>query len=173
MGTLYNFARLINKYKSNFVSVSLADGYYDESGDWKEAETERTNIQGAIISFKESKVYRSDGTLTANDKRLFMLQPLDDKLQGLKAIYDGKIYSIEDCTENAKFTGVYAYTLKYISAFKDKSPDYDLTEEVDALEKRLDGKLVDKPVPPPTESEILTESIGKLEKRLDGVLNDD
>ena len=163
----FNFERLINKYKSELTSITLTDGYYDDSGDWVDTTKERTTIHGAVISFKESKVYRSEGTLTTNDKRLFTISPIDSKLQGCKAIYDGKVYSIEDITENAKFTGVYAYTLKYISAFKEVSPDYDITDEVDALEKRLDGVLVEED--PPENDDTLTEEIERLENRLDGV----
>ena len=122
---------------------------------------EKIDLEGAIISFKESKVYRSEGTYTANDKRLFMLKPIDDKLNGAKVAYEGKVYSVEDNTENAKFTGVYAYTLKFCSAFKNKEHDYDLTDAVWKLEQRLDGTLVEKaPTPPPDEN--MTESIEKL-----------
>lgn len=114
----FNFSRLINKYKSEFKAVTLTDGHYDDAGDWVKGERSETVVYGAVISHKESKIYRSEGTLTAKDKRLFTLEPISKALQGSKAIYDGQMYSIEDNTENAKFTGVYAYTLKWISAFK-------------------------------------------------------
>lgn len=169
----FNFSRLINKYKSSFVSITLADGYYNESGDWEKCETTETTIEGAIISFKESKVFRAEGTLTTNDKRLFMLQPLDDKLHGLKAIYDGKVYNIEDCTENAEFTGVWAYTLRYVSAFKETVPEYDITGNVERLEKRLDGVLIDSDDPvPPDDKALTSDDVERLERRLDGELND-
>lgn len=115
----FNFSRLINKYKSKFKVITLTDGYYNDSGDWVKGDKAETTVQGAIISYKESKVYRSEGTLTAKDKRLFTLEPIKKALQGSKVIYEGNVYSIEDNTENAKFTGAYAYTLKYISAFKE------------------------------------------------------
>ena len=115
----FNFSRLVNKYKSEFKTITLSDGYYDDSGDWVKGDKTETTVQGAVISFKESKIYRSEGTLTANDKRLFMLEPIDKALLSAKAIYNGNVYSIEDCTDNSKFTGVWAYTLKYVSAFKE------------------------------------------------------
>lgn len=115
----FNFARLINKYKSDFTAITLTDGYYNDAGDWVKGEKGETVLQGAVIAFKESKVYRSEGTLTAQDRRLFTLEPLNKALQGSKVIYGGNVYSIQDCTENAQFTGVYAYTLKWISAFKE------------------------------------------------------
>lgn len=115
----FNFRRLIEKYASEFKLITLSDGYFNDMGDFVKSESEEVVIQGAVISHRESKVFRSEGTLTAKDKRLFTLEPLDDKLHGLKAIFEEGVYRIEDCTENAKFTGVYAYTLKYQSAFKD------------------------------------------------------
>lgn len=114
---LYNFRRLIRKYSREFTQIALTDGYYNDAGDWVEGEQIETKISGAVISFKESKIYRSEGTLTTKDRRLFTLEPIPDALHGAKAVFEGNIYSIEDCTENAMFTGVYAYTLRYISAF--------------------------------------------------------
>lgn len=115
----FNFTRLINKYKSEFTAITLADGYYNDAGDWVKGEETETVLQGAVIAFKESKVHRSEGQLTTQDRRLFTLEPIDKALKGSKVIYAGNVYSIEDETENAKFTGVYAYTLKWISAFKE------------------------------------------------------
>lgn len=117
---LYNFSRLINKYKSSFkVIIPANERKLDAKGDWVKGEVTEKVLEGAIISHKESKIYRSEGTLTAMDKRLFMLKPIDKALKGSKVIYENNEYSIEDNTENAKFTGVYAYTLKYVSAFNE------------------------------------------------------
>lgn len=114
----FNFSRLINKYMTDFTAITFSEGYYNDSGDFVKGEKTETTLQGAIINYKESTVRRSEGTLTAQDKRLFMLKPLEQALKGAKVIHDGKTYSIEDCGENAMFSGVYAYTLKYCSAFK-------------------------------------------------------
>ena len=116
----FDFSRLINKYSTDFTVLTSTTGGYDEAGDWQAGEQTETKMHGAIISYKESKIFRAEGTLTANDKRLFLLQPIDSKLIGATAIYNGRKYNIEDCTENAQFTGVWAYTLKYVSAFKNK-----------------------------------------------------
>ena len=162
----FDFRRLINKYISTFEAVLLTGGYFDDVGEWVEADKETITMYGAVISYRESKVYRSEGTLTAKDKRLFMLMPLDDKLHGAKVVYEGDVYSVEDATDNAKFTGVWAYTMKYVSAFKEKSPSYDATEEIDQLEQRLDGVLLaDEPDTPVVE----TSDAELLRKRLDGV----
>lgn len=115
----FNFSRLINKYKSDFTAITLSDGYFNDAGDWVKGEQTETVLQGAVMAFKESKVHRSEGTLTTQDRRLYTLKPLEKALQGSKVIYEGNVYAIEDSTDNAKFTGVYAYTLKWISAFKE------------------------------------------------------
>ncbi len=116
----FNFRRLIEKYKKQFTAITLAEGYYDDFGDFVKGEETETVIQGAIIAFRESKVHRSEGTLTTQDRRLITLEPIDKALQGSKAIYEGNVYSIESESENADFTGVFSYTLKYCSAFKEK-----------------------------------------------------
>lgn len=119
MGALYNFSRLINKYKSEFKAVTLSDGHYNDAGDFVKGDESEKTIHGAVIAFKESKVHRSEGTLTTQDRRLFTLEPIAQALKGAKAICDGNVYSIEDASDNNKFTGCYAYTLKWISAFKE------------------------------------------------------
>ena len=112
----FNFRRLIKKYETEFTLVTQSEGKY-EYGEWVESEENQIVMRGAIISHKESKIFRAEGTLKAKDKRLFMTEPLEKALEGAKVIYNGNVYSVEDCTDNAIFTGVYAYTLKYVSAF--------------------------------------------------------
>lgn len=113
----FNFARLISKYNCEFTAVIQSEGYYDDCGEWVKGEETEIRLNGAIIGFKESKVFRSEGTLTAKDKHLFMLQPLDTALHGATVIFKGEKFNVEAETENADFTGVYAYVLKYVSAF--------------------------------------------------------
>lgn len=170
MQRYFDFSRLIRKYSSDFVALTLSEGWYSDSGVWINGDVIKTTLTGAIINHRESKILRSEGTLGAKDKALYMLKPIDDKLQGAKVIHDDNVYSISDCLENAKFTGVYAYTLKYISAFKDFAPDYDLTAALERLEKRLDGVLVDTMPHRPHRS--VAKQSERLEKRLDGVLID-
>lgn len=162
----FNFARLINKYKCDFTALTLSEGYYDDFGDWQNGKTVLTPLTGAIINRSESKIFRSEGALTEKDKRLFMLSPIDNKLHGAKIVYNKEAYDLSDCIENATFTGVYAYTLKYVSAFKDIAPDYDLTEDLERLEKRLDGVLTDEVAPAPDNS--YAEAAERFDKRLGG-----
>lgn len=161
----FNFSRLVSKYKSEFKSITLTGGYFDDRGDWIDDFKSQTTIEGAIISIKENKIYRAEGTLTEKDKRLFTLMSIDSEaLQSSKIIYDGNVYSIESSSDNSKFTGVWAYTLKWVSAFKDDSPEYDLTEDADKLNQRLDGTYTPS-IPDDTDSEYPYD---KLSKRLNG-----
>ena len=143
MPQYFDFSRLIEKYMTEFTAITLSDGIWDAKGDWKDVQTNIQTLQGAIIAFSDTKIYRSEGTLTAKDRQLFMLEPLDDKLIGAKVVYKGDEYSVETCSENAEFTGVYNYTLKYISAFREENPDYEVADEFVEFEQRLDGVLVD------------------------------
>lgn len=113
----FNFKTLINKYNCEFTLICYSNGYYNDYGDWISGEITETTLNGAIIGFSENKTHRSEGTLTAQDRRLFMLEPIEKALKGSKVIYDNNVFNIEERKENAKFTGVYAYTLKWVSAF--------------------------------------------------------
>lgn len=115
---LFNFSRLVNKYKSEFKSITLLSGYYNDSGDLVSDETQEVTLQGAIIKHRDSKIYKSNGTLTEQDRALFLLEPLSDNFLKSQIVYENNVYSVQDCNENAKFTGVYKYTLKYVSAFR-------------------------------------------------------
>lgn len=113
----FDFSGLIEDYSNKFTVIVHKEGDFDDAGDWQDGKDERIEKTGAIISFKESKVFRSEGKITAQDKRLFMLQPLPDALMGASVEYGGKKYMIESELENAEFTGVYSYFLRYVSAF--------------------------------------------------------
>lgn len=119
----FDFSGLIEDYSSTFTVITNEDGYFDCAGDWHAKQKNRAEMTGAIISFKESKVFRSEGRITAKDKRLFVEQALSDALIGAEVEHDGKKYMIESELENAEFTGVYSYLLRYVSAFEEGSPD--------------------------------------------------
>lgn len=120
MQQYFNFKRLIKKYESEFTAITQTDGYrdYDNGGEWVAGETVKTSLKGAILSQNENKIFRSEGALTEKDKQLVTPFPIDEKLHGARIIYEGNEYSIMNCVENAKFTGVYVYNLKYVSPFK-------------------------------------------------------
>lgn len=119
----FNFDNLIKKYSSEFKAITFANGYYNDVGDWVKGDEIETNLKGAIVNFTESKIYRSSGLLTSQDRHLFMLEPIPDALKSSKVIHDNKVYSIETSEDDSIFTGVWAYTLKWVSAFEGGDSD--------------------------------------------------
>lgn len=117
MPQYFNFERLITKYSTEFTVLLPNDGEYDDSGDYVENKPTKRKFTGAILSHRQNKIFKSQGTLTEQDRALYMLTPLDSALQGAILTHEGKQYRIGDLLENAAFTGVYSYTLKYISVF--------------------------------------------------------
>lgn len=162
-----DFSELIEQHSTDFIAEIPSEGYYDDAGDWVIGEPKTVKLRGAIISHRESKIFRSEGALTGQDRALYMLYPLENALQLAKIIFDGKVFSVGDSLNNGRFTGVWAYTLKYVSAFKKNPADYDITKELDELENRLDGVPAqsEEPIPEPS----VTDRLSGLEKRLDGI----
>lgn len=118
MAQNFNFARLVEKYSSDFVAeIPSNGGEWDDMGNFVAGEPKTVTLRGAIISHKQSKVFKSGGAISEKDMALYMLSPLENSLQGAKITYEGKCYSIGSLLENAKFTGVWAYNLRYNSAF--------------------------------------------------------
>lgn len=113
----FDFSGLISDFSNRFIVVTHEKDNYNDAGDFVKGQEKREEYAGAIIAFKESKVFRSDGAITAKDKRLFMQTRLPDALVGAGVEYRGQKYMIESETENAEFTGVYSYFLRWVSAF--------------------------------------------------------
>ena len=113
----FDFSSLIDDYSTDFTVITHTDSGYDAAGDWQEGTEQKLTLTGAIIAFKESKVIRSDGAITSKDKRLFMQQALPDALLGAVVLHAGQTYRIETELENAEFTGVWSYLLRWVSAF--------------------------------------------------------
>lgn len=115
----YNFENLIRKYSTTFTAIIPTGGEYDDFGEYKEQPPKEIKLQGAIIAHRESKVFKSGGAISQQDKALYMLEPLKNDLQGAKVQHEGKLYRIGSELENAAFTGVYAYNLQFVSAFNE------------------------------------------------------
>lgn len=113
----FDFSNLIRKYMTSFTALIPADGYKDNRGVWVAGEPTERTLHGAIISMRESRLIRSQGVYTSQDRALYMLEPLEKALDAVFIIHDGRKYSIASELENAEFTGVYAYVLKYVSVF--------------------------------------------------------
>ena len=116
----FNFRRLIEKYISDFKVITFGESVLDDSGRWVKGERKEITLKGAIIGRGENAIFRSEGKINEKDKRLFMLQPIDKALLNSKVVYENEEFSILSSSNNAKFTGVYAYTMKYVSAFDEK-----------------------------------------------------
>lgn len=138
----FNFERLIKKYSKLLRAIIITGGDYNAKGDYEAYTPKETQFYGAVISHRQSKIFRSVGMLTEQDKALYMLEPIENSLQGTYVIDNKKIYKIADELENAEFTGVYMYTLKYQSAF-DLAEDEVITIEYlnKLLGMRLDGEI--------------------------------
>lgn len=113
----FDFENLIKQYMTDFKVIIPLDGAYNECGDWKPEAIEVVEKQGAIISHRQSKIFKSEGTLTQQDRALYMLEPIDISLEGAKVVHNGNLYTISSELENAEFTGCYNYSLKYVSVF--------------------------------------------------------
>ena len=119
MAQNFDFSRLIEKYSCDFVAVIPSEGYFDDMGEYVKGKPKEETLRGAIISHRESKIFKSGGTITEQDKALYMLHPLKNSLQGAKIAHGGKWYSIGSLLENSEFTGVWSYNLRFVSAFKE------------------------------------------------------
>lgn len=117
MMAYFDFGRLITKYGRGFTLIIPAEGKY-VGGVWEKGEPTRLEKFGAIISLSESKLYQLGGTLTAQDRHLYMLEPLNEALTGAEVEFEGNVYHIEQnrARGNETFTGVWSYTLKWVSA---------------------------------------------------------
>ena len=113
----FDFNRLINKYTCEFIVSNTGNNDYDDLGERVTSITEKV-MNGAIISISENKIYRSDGVLTVKDKELFMKESLGE-INETHVLYDGNKYKVENNPQNNhQFTGVWQYTLKWVSAFE-------------------------------------------------------
>lgn len=121
----FNFTRLITKYSREFSCELKAQGYYDRLGEWVSGENSVVTMIGAVLSARDMKMYQPDGVYTEKDKILFMLSPIDNAMLGAEIIFCGNVYKIEDTTgcDDAEFTGVYTYRLKWVSVFGRKQDD--------------------------------------------------
>lgn len=113
----FDFSSLITDYSNPFTVLTYEQGSYDEKGEYAQGQPKKITMTGAIISFRESKVFRSEGAITAKDRRLFTQSAIPAALIGAEVIFKGQKYMIESELENAEFTGVWSYHLKWVSAF--------------------------------------------------------
>lgn len=111
---LYNFTRLISKYKTDFEIIGEKDGRY-EGGIWRHNEGKSITKQGAIVPMSERKLYQSGGTYTVQDRELYMFEKIPEALLDCYVIYKGNRYKIEEETDYSEYSDVYVYVLRRVS----------------------------------------------------------
>lgn len=116
----FDFSNLIEQYSIDFKVICESRGDYDDSGEYVNGEKVEHILHGAIIAYSENQIYRSEGKITVQDKLLIMQEPIDEALHGSVVIHNDKQYKIGSKLENVEFTGVYQYTLKFVSSFDKK-----------------------------------------------------
>lgn len=119
----FNFKRLIDKYRREFTVIIPAEKKLNDAGDWVRSEATEKTLSGAIIRHRQSKVYKSNGTLTLNDYALYMTEEPPIEIVGTTVICDNKKFKVESALNNAEYTGIWNFNLKYISAFKEVGAD--------------------------------------------------
>lgn len=113
----FNFAPVIRAYENPFTLLTYTEAGYDERGKWQDGEETKTELMGAIIGASATKAFKPEGANLAKDKRLYTLQRLPEALAGAKVQYCKQEYMIESELENAEFTGVYSYYLRWVRSF--------------------------------------------------------
>lgn len=116
--TYFNFDRLINKYGLEITIIKPGNGKYI-GGVWQTEPGEEYKVFGAVMSLSQNKIYQLGGTIASQDRYLYMLNPIEEPLQGIKVIINSNLYSVESSRDKGKekFTGVYVYLLKWVSVF--------------------------------------------------------
>ena len=116
----FDFSRLIRKYSRQFTCELKAEGAYDDFGEWVTSEKSVVSMTGAIFSVRDSKLRQPDGVYTEKDKVLYTLTPIDNAMLGAEIIFKDNVYMVEDSTgtDDAEFTGIYMYRLKWVSIFR-------------------------------------------------------
>lgn len=113
----FDFLNLIQKYSTEFTLITETKGGIDEYGDYQAGEKKETVMTAAIINFSQNKIIKSNGALSEKDLALYSLVELSDKLIGSTIIYKNNKYTLDSVLNNSEFTGVFAYKLKWCSAF--------------------------------------------------------
>lgn len=112
---MFDFTDLIEKYSVSYTLIipqkgGYVDGYYQAGAE------ERKEMEGAIVPYKESRIYQSGGSLTQEDRELYSMARLEFE-KNLVVEHKGKKYKVESETDYSDYADVYVYALKRVSAF--------------------------------------------------------
>ena len=110
---LYNFTRLVQKYSVPFCLHRKQGSYV--AGKWEDGGEIVRSMRGAIVPMRDSKVYSSGGTYTAQDRELYLLKPLEAPLSEYEVVYKGNAYKVEEGRNFEDYADVAVYVLKWVS----------------------------------------------------------
>lgn len=110
---IYDFTRLIDKYKCSFTLTYTAEGGYD-GGIYVEGQNITTELTGAIVPLAARKLYQSGGTYHSQDRQLYMHTALPNSLLSGKVQYQDHTYTVEEDTNYGEYADVYVYLLRRV-----------------------------------------------------------
>ena len=110
---LFHFTRLINRYAVTFCLHRTQGGYV--AGKWEDGGEIVREMSGAIFPMGERKIYASGGVYTAQDREMYLSEPLRGPLSALKVVYDGNVYGVESARDYSAYADVAVYNLKWQS----------------------------------------------------------
>nr|DAD87162.1 MAG TPA: head closure knob [Siphoviridae sp. ctM4P7] len=111
---MFDFTDLIEKYSVPYTLIipgengGFVDGYYQE------ATATRREMEGAIVPYKESRIYQSGGSLTNEDRELYSSEKLEFE-KNLYVEHSGKTYKVDTEADYGDYADVYVYGLKRVS----------------------------------------------------------
>ena len=106
----FHFKRLIHKYSRDIVLLVQEPGSY-KSGIYQPGETTSCTCKAAF--------HNDGGNYAAEDKILYMLQPIPHALERVQVQFRGQMYKpvVDRDHSDAALTGVYVYRLAWVEPF--------------------------------------------------------
>ena len=118
---LFEFADLVRKYSVPCTIVALAAGTY-EAGEYVPGESTETDVNAALISMSQQKVYQSGGNYTSADREFYILVE-DDPIRfgdGKKyyVTHNDRKYAVESSGDYGEdYADFNHYTLRRVDSF--------------------------------------------------------
>lgn len=117
MGAMFNFSRLIEKYRVDCQLIRPSAGGKYIGGNWiPDAAQEPETITGAIIPMTDRKIYQSGGTYTEKDRELITETEISLE-SAAYIVFQNYKYQVESETDYSVYAGFHDYNLKRVGAF--------------------------------------------------------
>lgn len=118
---LFVFENLVRKYSVPCSLVTRDRGTY-QGGDYVPGEETTDEINAAVISMSQQKIYQSGGHLTGEDREMFVLKEKDriDLTDGRTYFleHNGRKYKVEEAgLYGEDYADFNHYTLKRVDSF--------------------------------------------------------